>query len=181
VAEFRTDTTLPRTFINSWGDLHINERTQTNGTIVFGNFTVTGGTKNFRMVHPLDPTKYLHHSVIEGPEAAVFYRGEGQTVGGILDITLPDYFEALTLPTDRSVLVTPLFEDDAEPFAQLAASRVVNGKFRVRSASDSQKFYWEVKAVRADVAPLEVVTDIPEKDTAPAQTAVATKPAKAKK
>jgi hypothetical protein len=43
----------------------------------------------------------------------------------------------------------------------LAASRVVEGAFNVRSSIPSQKFYWEVKAVRADVAPLEVVTDTP--------------------
>jgi hypothetical protein len=124
-----------------------------------GNIT-SGGAKSFRIVHPLDDTKNLTHTAIEGPENAVFYRGEGQTDDtGAATITLPDYFEALTLPTDRTVQLTELFEDDSVELGKLAASRVKDGAFKVRSEYASQKFYWEVKAVRADIDPLEVVTD----------------------
>jgi hypothetical protein len=63
------------------------------------------------------------------------------------------------------VQLTELFEDDAETdMGKLAASRVRDGQFRVRSEYASQKFYWEVKAVRADVDELEVVTEPTEKD-----------------
>jgi hypothetical protein len=154
------------TFIDGGGGgrLFINNGRTGGLCQVNGDFTVTNGAKNFRMVHPLDDTKYLTHSCIEGPECAVFYRGEGVTVDGICEITLPDYFEAITMATDRSVLVTALFEDDAEEFGMVAASRVAAGKFRVRSALDSQKFFWEVKAVRSDISPLEVVMEIPAAD-----------------
>jgi len=58
------------------------------------------------------------------------------------------------------VLLTPMCADDA-PVSQLAASEVQDGQFTVRKASKgnaSQEFYWEVKAVRADVELLTVET-----------------------
>ena len=133
-------------------------------TTVTGNFyasgTITsGGAKGFRITHPLDDTKDLMHVAVEGPECAVFYRGESVTAGGWAEVSLPDYFEALTMPTDRTVQLTTLFEEDDEPIGPMAASRVKDGKFRVWSAVPAQKFYWEVKAVRADIAPLEVKID----------------------
>jgi hypothetical protein len=134
-------------------------------TTIHGTFTATGA-KNFRIVHPLDNTKYLTHSCIEGPETVVFYRGEGQTdANAIATITLPDYFEALTRPEKRTVQLTEIFEDDETELGKLAASRVLDGKFKVRSEYANQKFYWEVKAVRADIDELAVETDIPVDDS----------------
>ncbi len=118
------------------------------------------GTKNFMIDHPLDPNhKYLVHSTLEGPEAAVFYRGEGQLTDGQTTILLPKYFEALTRTEGRTILLTPKFEGESNQISRLAASNVTNGKFSVRmidKENPSQKFYWEVKAVRADVEILEV-------------------------
>jgi hypothetical protein len=123
------------------------------------NGTLTATTKNFRIVHPLNKKKYLTHSCIEGPEIAVFYRGEGRTnKSGRATVKLPDYFEALTHESGRTVQLTTIFEEDDDDFGQLAASRVEGGTFGVRSSLPLQRFYWEVKAVRADIAPLEVVT-----------------------
>lgn len=115
--------------------------------------------KHFLINHPLDlENKYLIHSTLEGPEIAVFYRGEAQLSNGEAIISLPDYFEALTRKENRTVLLTPKFSDDA-PISMLAASEVKDGTFTVKmidSKNPSQKFYWEVKAVRADVEKLEV-------------------------
>ena len=122
--------------------------------------TLTAGVKSFRIPHPLDDTKYLTHSCIEGPEIAVYYRGETVTANGQTEVILPDYFEALTTPTDRSVLLTQIFEDDSEAiigsntFSMLMASRVKDGKFKIRSSEPIAKVWWEVKAVRRDVEPL---------------------------
>jgi hypothetical protein len=115
--------------------------------------------KNFLIYHPLDPEhKYLIHSTLEGPEIAVFYRGEAQLSNGEEIVLLPEYFEALTRREDRTVLLTPRFEGDA-PVSMVAASEVKDGKFTVKMIdrkNPSQKFYWEVKAIRADVGILEV-------------------------
>jgi hypothetical protein len=139
--------------------------TQIGGVDGSGNLTmtgtVTGSAKNFRIPHPTVKGKDLVHSCIEGPECAVFYRGEGQTNrAGSATVKLPKYFEALTHESGRTVQLTACFDEDDDDdnglFGQLAASRVIDGKFSVRSARPSQRFYWEVKAIRADVKPLEV-------------------------
>ena len=132
-------------------------------TTIYGDLNVSGA-KNFRIPHPCKPDKLLFHSAIEGPECAVFYRGEGETVDGVAVIELPDYFEALVKPGQRTVQLTERFDDDDDPVlgSHLATGRVKDGKFTVRSSVPSAKFYWEVKAVRGDIPALEVETDKPE-------------------
>lgn len=118
-----------------------------------------GWAKAFMAHHPLDPeNKYLIHTTLEGPENAVFYRGEAELSEGRTTIQLPDYFEALTRKENRTVLITPKFEGNS-PVSMLAASEVDDGKFDVKMIdrkNPSQKFYWEVKAVRADIGILDV-------------------------
>jgi hypothetical protein len=115
-------------------------------------------TKNFSISHPIKQGWELKHSVLEGPEIAVFYRGEGQLINGTVEIDLPDYFEKLTIDGNRTVLLTPIAETGI-PISNLASTYVVDGKFSVvmiGNANPSQKFFWEVKAVRADVPLLDV-------------------------
>jgi hypothetical protein len=141
------------------GLITLNQSTNVAGNFYVSGTINSGGAKGFRIEHPLDETKDLVHVAVEGPECAVFYRGEGVTRGGWAEIRLPDYFEALTMQENRTVLLTALFEEDEEPIGPIAASRVKDGKFRVWSGLPTQKFYWEVKAVRADIEPLEVKID----------------------
>lgn len=133
-----------------------------SGNAHFNGNLSCGGTKPFIITHPLDDTKLLTHVCIEGPEAAVFYRGEAVTDDyGEAEITLPDYFEALTRLENRTVLVTAIYDDDGnyEEYGTVVASRVRNGKFKVRSTYAEQEFFWEVKAVRSDVEHVVVVKD----------------------
>ncbi|MCX5328341.1 hypothetical protein [Streptomyces sp. NBC_00140] len=119
------------------------------------------GTKHFVIDHPLDPeNKSLHHVCVEGPEAAVFYRGCARLADGWTEVELPPYFEGLARADGRTVMLTPVCDDDA-PISVLAASPVRGGRFTVRAADDrnpAQRFCWEVKAVRADVELLAVET-----------------------
>ena len=112
---------------------------------VNGTFTVNG-TKTFSCQHPLDESQELIHACLEGPENGVFYRGEVVLVDGAADVTLPDYFEPLTFIEDRSVLLTQI--DDDKALAMLAASRIIDGKFHIRSSVPDATVAWEVKAVR---------------------------------
>jgi hypothetical protein len=120
------------------------------------------GRKQFAIDHPLDPEhRTLNHACIEGPEVGVYYRGEGQLIGGIAYVDLPTYFEELTRCDGRTTMLTPICDAD-EPVTPLAATPVVDGCFTVRAADDRnprQRFCWEVKAVRADVDRLTVETD----------------------
>jgi hypothetical protein len=115
--------------------------------------------KHFVIDHPLAPEdKQLLHSAIEGPESAVYYRGEAYLSDGVATVTLPDYFETLTRREGRTVLLTPKFEGDAE-VSMLAASEIKGGAFTVKTVdrrNPAQGFYWEVKAVRADIEELTV-------------------------
>ncbi|NUQ74173.1 MAG: hypothetical protein HUU21_11510 [Polyangiaceae bacterium] len=117
------------------------------------------GGKTFEIDHPLDPAhKNLVHGCLEGPELGVYYRGEAQLTDGRAVIALPSYFEALTRKENRTVTVTPRYEGD-EPISALAASKIVNGRCVIRAIdhqNPSQRFYWEIKAVRADVPELQV-------------------------
>jgi len=119
------------------------------------------GTKHFVIDHPLDPqNRSLNHVCIEGPEAAVYYRGSGRLVDGRVEVELPEYFEALVRRDERTVMLTAVCDED-EPVAVLAASPVRGGRFTVRAAGGTnkrQRFHWEVKAVRADVDRVVVET-----------------------
>ncbi|MBI2134284.1 hypothetical protein HYU11_06430 [Candidatus Woesearchaeota archaeon] len=123
---------------------------------VNGAFAAT--SKSFVIDHPSKPGYQLAHGSLEGPENGVYYRGESHLSGGKAVVVLPDYFEDLTLQDGRTVLLTPKFEGN-EQVSLLAASSVKQGRFSVRSVDNlnpSQRFYWEVKAVRKDIPPLVV-------------------------
>jgi hypothetical protein len=134
-----------------------------------GNWTMhgsitSGAGKAFRIPHPLDAAKDLVHGCVEGPEFAVFYRGEGETANGSAEVMLPDYFEALTQKENRTVQLTLLIDDDNPVFGgQIAAGRVKDGKFKVYSTDPAAKFYWEVNAVRGDIDALDIA---PARNTA---------------
>lgn len=78
-------------------------------------------------------------------------------MGGSSKITviLPSYFEALTRKELRTVQLTPI-----QGWSPLyVADEIQDGRFTVRTAAGenlNQRFYWEVKAVRADVPQLVV-------------------------
>src|SRR5690606_5089295 len=89
----------------------------------FDAVSTTTRVKNFRIPHPVKPGMDLLHASTESPDNGVEYWGsvdldaEGRAV-----VELPDYFEALTKPEGRSVLLTPI--DEAFP---VAAGEVADG------------------------------------------------------
>jgi hypothetical protein len=137
------------------GNLGIGISAPTSALHVNGTFTASGN-KSFRIDHPLDrDNKDLVHAALEGPEGAVYYRGEASLVNGEAVIGLPAYFEALTQKKDRTVQLTPV--GGWSPL--YVAGAIDNNRFTVKMAaggSPMQGFYWEVKAVRADLPDLEI-------------------------
>lgn len=73
-------------------------------------------------------------------------------------IELPEYFEALTRPQGRTVLLTHLDGFDRLGVHTRSGAQVRDGSFVViwDNQSSAQAFSWEVKAVRADVPSLAV-------------------------
>jgi hypothetical protein len=98
------------------------------------------GAKSFVIDHPTDPSRYLVHACLEGPEAGVYYRGEAHIVSNSVTITLPSYVQSLA--RDFTIQLTPIYESEDEAPRTLSASRVVNGAFTVRGSQGA--FYWHV-------------------------------------
>ena len=115
---------------------------------------ISAGLKLFSISHPTKPGMKLIHACLEGPENAVYYRGEASLEGGEAVIVLPDYYEALTRQEGRTILLTC-----KNGWSPIYYEGIVDGKFKVKTTPEgnpSQEFSWEVKAVRADVEPLQV-------------------------
>jgi len=75
------------------------------GDIIIVNGSIKALTKSFKIPHPLDPeNKYLEHGSLEGPEHGIYQRGRASGYDK-LDVSLPDYFHALS-ESDISVILT---------------------------------------------------------------------------
>ena len=111
-----------------------------------GNFEVTGGTKNFKIDHPLDPeNKYLVHAAVESSEVLNLYTGNVTTdANGEAVVRLPAWFE--TLNKDLRYQLTVI-----GTFAQaIVANEVQNNRFTIQTNAPSVKVSWQVTAVRSD-------------------------------
>ncbi|MCB9763649.1 MAG: hypothetical protein H6739_28025 [Alphaproteobacteria bacterium] len=109
-------------------------------------------SKYFSIPHPTQAGAELVHACLEGPENAVYYRGEARLVDGEATVTLPAYFEALTRPEGRTVQLTA---KGRVPFL-LSYEDIEDGRFTVYGTVPDGVFSWEVRAVRADVERLVV-------------------------
>jgi hypothetical protein len=97
----------------------------TNGELYYRS-----ASKTFVIDHPTILDAHLVHACLEGPEAGVYYRGEGviptsRDVG--VTITLPSYSEALA--TAYTVHITGKVDKCDTTLKSYRASRVVGGTF----------------------------------------------------
>ncbi len=114
------------------------------GAQVNGNFTVTG-SKNFAMDHPTLEGMSLVHASTESPHNGVEYWSDGFLTipeSGELEVILEDYFEPLTAPDHRIVILSAGSED-----AGLWSSPVADGRFTIHGAPGAL-VAWLVKARR---------------------------------
>jgi hypothetical protein len=105
-----------------------------------------GGTKNFKIDHPLDPAnKYLLHASIESPDVKNLYDGNITTdASGEAVVTLPTYFE--TLNRDFRYQLTVLGQ-----FAQaIVSSEIKDNQFAIKTDKPNVKVSWQVTGIRQD-------------------------------
>jgi hypothetical protein len=124
-----------------------------SGTAVTGPFSTSGlatlaslavsGSKSFRMPHPLKAGYDIQHGSTESPISGTEYTGEGTfDSAGECVVQLPEYFEALNKPRNRTVQLTPI----GRPF-QVGSERIVDGRFTAYGDS-GRSFFWTAKAER---------------------------------
>lgn len=111
-------------------------------------------TKTFVIQHPDEADKYLVHACLEGPEAGVYYRGEGVISNGEkrVGITLPAYVK--NLATELTVHLTPVLNDEDiedETPLNLRSTRVRDDNSFTVYANKPVAFHWLVFGKRGDV------------------------------
>jgi hypothetical protein len=108
--------------------------------------TITAGTKDFKIDHPLDPAnKYLVHSSVESSEMMNIYTGNATTDGrGEAVVNLPEWFE--TLNGDFRYQLTVIGQ-----FAQaIVGSKISAHRFTIRTDKPNVEVSWQVTGVRHD-------------------------------
>lgn len=125
--------------------LRVTGNVTSDGLLVLGAITAASlnvtGAKNFQMPHPLKPGKWLRHGSTESPVSGIEYWGEGTIESdGSVEVELPEYFEALAKPDNRTVFITgrghtPHWSD------------IEDGAFTV-TGTPGGRFSWLVKAER---------------------------------
>jgi hypothetical protein len=101
--------------------------------------------KSFIIDHPDDSSKYLVHVCLEGPEAAVYYRGKGEiTNNKSVVIYLPDYVK--NLASDFTIQITAVYDGIVKAYN---FDEIQNNSFSVYG--ENGKFHWLVIGKRFDV------------------------------
>ena len=107
----------------------------------------TSGVKTFVIDHPVDENKYLVHACLEGPEAGVYYRGDGEiTNNESVVIHLPEYVDKLA--KNLTVQITPI-NNGTKRKEVLDVSRVKNNSFTVYG--ENSEFFWTVYGERNSI------------------------------
>jgi hypothetical protein len=108
---------------------------------VNGGLNVNGTNKTFVIDNPTNPDKYLVHVCLEGPEAGVYYRGQGEITNNLSTrIRLPHYVEKIA--SDFIVNVTPIFNKETKKHVLCSVSEVENNEFEV--FGENCRFNWLV-------------------------------------
>jgi len=140
------------TFMISTASVRSSSYGQVNsGALMYstnGELYYRSASKTFVIDHPTQSDAYLVHACLEGPEAGVYYRGEGVILKDVgVNITLPSYSDALA--TTYTVHVTGKVDKCDTTTKSYRASRVVGGTFTVYGSPGA--FFWHVYGKRGDI------------------------------
>jgi hypothetical protein len=105
-----------------------------------------GGTKFFRIDHPLDPANmYLQHACVESNEAVNMYKGHVTTdANGDATIQLPRYFDALNTNVEYHLTVIGQFAQ------AIVAQEIKDNEFTIKTDKPNVKVSWQVLGARQD-------------------------------
>jgi len=118
---------------------------------------VQANVKNFEIEHPVKKEPWrLRHSVLEGPEIAVFVRGR---ITNSKEIILPDYWQGLVREESITVSLTPIGASCSYYVVTATLEKIV-----IQSDCENFDFYYTVFGERKDIDRL-VVEYIRKSDT----------------
>jgi hypothetical protein len=101
----------------------------TTSEIACSSVSSSSFNKTFIIDHPDDPSKYLVHTCLEGPEVGVYYRGKGEIENNeFVVIHLPQYVSNLAY--DFTIQLTHIYDGQDKNF-NLVATEVENNQFTV--------------------------------------------------
>jgi hypothetical protein len=107
------------------------------------------GLKQFRVTHPLDETKDIRYTCIEGPEAAMYVRGTLKLKDGKAKVELPEHFRLLAGNKNVTVILMPL-SAESEGLAVVKKSKDAIEIVELHRGLGNYEVDYEVKAVRKD-------------------------------
>ncbi len=108
---------------------------------------VYGKSKAFIVTDPTDNSRKIQYTAIEGPEAAMYFRGEGKLVNEKSKIKLPAHFQALASDSGITVSLTP----KSEKSLGLAVISVSNEEIIIQelyNGNGNYNFYYWITAIR---------------------------------
>jgi hypothetical protein len=114
----------------------------TNKEIVYNS------TKTFVIQHPEYQNKYLVHACLEGPEAGVYYRGEGYCQNNTI-VKLPDYVK--TLAKELTIHLSIIQDVHTNEIPTISSTKVINGEYFKVFTSKPTCFNWLVMGKRSTI------------------------------
>ncbi len=124
------------------------------GVTVTGDFTVSGGTKNFAVIDPTNSANAIYYAALEGPEAGTYVRGTAKTVDGVAVIELPRYFSSITEQERMTVQLTPFGGWGQVYVAERSPERIVVKL--APGSSEELEFDYFVQGIRLGYLDFEV-------------------------
>ena len=122
---------------------------------VYGNVVIEGsitkGSGTFTIPHPIDSSRLLVHSFIEGPKADLIYRGKSQLSNGISTIIMDSHVGLITETWGALCRNPQVFLQNNESFALVKATITNDGILTITSNEDTNDTIdWMVVAERQD-------------------------------
>ena len=133
--------------VNCYVDFnYTGNTTQQGDSVIDGSFSAT--TKSFDIKHPTREGYRITYGCLEGPEHAVYHRGN--TTSDIIE--LPEYWSALVDVDTTTVQLTPKGE-----YTPHWVEKIENNQIFIKSESGKIDCYFLVHAERQDVPKILVV------------------------
>lgn len=85
----------------------VNDEGTATAGIVGATGEVWGNLKSFVVPDPTRGDRLIRYTSIEGPEAAIYCRGQVELVGGRASIAFPEHFSGMAAPGTVTVSLTP--------------------------------------------------------------------------